>query len=334
VDDTLLPTSDQEIRAGLSTALGAIEAAVLPDTLLAVTGLELTDNPIDVGDLYFYPLGHTAFDVTGAVLPGETNALNLSTDAMLTVAQGLGYPALVALQNAGSIRGDLLAGETGTLAFADVFRMASLGADPVELSPGYPLVQAWLTAMELRAAFEQTLQMATLNNDYYLGEAGLAIEWDPARTACATPTACALGPGWITSLQVNGEADPIYDPVLYPTTGGWSGTAVPALGGAGASALRRIPVVTPYLVAAFAGKMGISLYASESAVDPTLDPSDLVLEWDGAGGVDVDEANVKDHQALARYIRGACLANGGELPATYDAAVPNRVVCTGVGCPP
>lgn len=333
VDDTILPTSNQGVRAGLSTALGAIEEAVLPDTLFAVTGLELTDNPVDVGDLYFYPLGHTAFDVTGAVLPRETNALNLSTDAMLAVAQGLGYPATVALQNSGSIRGDLLAGETGTLAFADVFRMASLGADPVEFSPGYPLVQAYITAMELRAAFEQTLQMAYLNNDYYLGEAGLAITWDPTGTACATPAACALGPGWITSLELNGEASPIYDPALYPATGGWSGTAVPALGGAGSDALRRIPVVTTYLVAAFAGKMGVNLYASETAVDPTLDPSDLVLEWDGAGSA-LDYPNVKDHQALARYIRGACLANGGELPATYDAAVPNRVVCTGGACPP
>jgi 5'-nucleotidase len=330
VDDSLAPTANQEIRSALSSAISGIEASVLPGTLSLVTGGAIADNPVDVGDLYFYPLGHTTYDVTGAVLPRETNALNLDTDAMLAVTRGidaaLARPlTAVALQNAGSIRGDLVVGDTGTLGFSDVFRMVSLGADPFELTPGYPLIRSYISAMELRAAFEQTLQMAYLNNDYSLGEAGLTIAWQaqPSSSWCATPAACALGPGMITSFQVNGDASPI-----YTSTGGWTGTPVPALGGAGADALRRIPVVTTYLVAAFAGKMGVSLYANDTDTTPTTDLGALVVEWPVAGS-----PNVKDHQALARYVRGMCLANGGELPATYNAAVPIRVVCTGVGCP-
>lgn len=320
VDDSVPPTADQEIRSGISTALSSIESSVLPGTLTAVLGRSVGDNPLVVGDLYFYPLGTTTFDVTGATLPGETNALNLDTDAMLTVTKALGYTTTVALQNAGSIRGDLAMGDTGTLAFADVYRMVSLGGDPFDTpqGPGYPLIHAYVVLAELRAAFELTFQMAGLNNDYYLGSSGLAINWSPSRAACTTPVACAAGPGWITRLATmdgSTELAVYYDLALNPATG-WLVDPTTVL----------IPVVTPYLVAAFAGKMGVTL--RDSVGTPVTDLSTLVVEWTGPGTPSPSVPNVKDHQALGAFINSPLFGLGGVIPSTYDAAVPVRAVCT------
>lgn len=322
VDDSIPPTSDQEVRYGISTALSAVEANVLGPTLTAVTGGAVVDDPLVVGDLYFYPLGTTTYDVTGAVLPRETNALNLDTDAMLAVTKGVGYPTVqVALQNAGSIRGDLIAGDTGTIGFSDVFRMASLGADPHELSPGFPLVHVYLPAAGLRGAFEQTLGMAYLNNDYYLGSAGVAVEWDPTRpTWVATDPA---GPGWTTRFALtDGVTETVYYDLALNPVSGWLDAAYPTT---------LVHVVTPYLVAAFAGSMNVPLFAGDGTqITDLLDPAQfakVAVEWTPGG------PNVKDHQALARYIRGLCLANGGELPLLYNQTAPTRVVCTVAGCP-
>jgi hypothetical protein len=179
--------------------------------------------------------------------------------------------------------------------------------------------------MALRAALEQTLQMSYLNNDYYLGSAGLAIDWDPSRSACATPTACALGGGWITSLQLlDGATNPVlYDPVAFAATGGWAGTAVPELGGAGSEALRMVPVVTTLLVASFAGNMNVTLY--DEGGNPVTDLSTRVVEWTGPGTPDPLVPNVRDHQALAAYIYAAL---GGAMPAAYDAVMPVRSLCS------
>jgi 2',3'-cyclic-nucleotide 2'-phosphodiesterase (5'-nucleotidase family) len=336
VDDRIVPTTDGVIRNGLSTAISSVESSLMPSTLQAITGTAVPDNGLVAGDLYFYSLGTTTYDILGATLPRETNALNLDTDAMLAVTKGLGYTVDVALQNAGSIRGDLLVGESGTLAFADVFRMVSLGGDPFDTpaGPGYPLVRTYLYAMELKAAFEQTLQLSYLNNDYYLGEAGLAIEWDPTRTACASSTACATGAGWITSMQLTDGAVDLYDPVAYAGTGGWAGAAIPSgpLTGLGSEAIRLVPVVTTYLVASFAGNMGVTL--KDAGGNAVTNIATQLVEWTGPGTPSAAVPNVKDHQALARYIKGLCDANGGELPPGYDAAVPNRVLfCPGGVCP-
>lgn len=319
VDDRIVPTSDAGVRAGLATAIGAVEASLLGPTLRGIVGREIVDNPAVAGDLYFYPLGTTAFDVTGAVLPRETNALNLDTDAMLAVTRALGYTADVALQNAGSIRGDLLAGATGTLAFADVFRMVSLGADPWELSPGYPLVNADLLLAELRAAYEQTLQMSFLNNDYFLGAAGLEVEWNPTRPAWSATD--PGGPGWITrfALDDGTTETPLYDVSINPTTG-WLVDPTTTY----------IPVVTTLLVASFADQMGVHLFPQGVTPRvPTTDLESLVVAWPST-------AHVKDHQALAAFIYSPLFGLGGVMPDVYDrdaaaGAVPRRI-CMGT-CP-
>jgi len=320
VDDTLPPTANQEIRAGISTTLSSIEGSLLGPTLQAVTGRVIGDNPSVVGDLYFFPVGHTAFDVTGATLPAETNALNLDTDAMLTVANAVGYTARVALQNAGSIRGDLVQGKTGTLGFSDVFRMVSLGGDPIEGTPGFPLMRVYISLAELRAAFEQTLQMAYANNDYYVGSSGPVIAWDPSRDRCLDGVACAAGPGWITHLGIEdgGVETPYYDLTLNPVSG-WLVDPTTVL----------VPIVAPYLVAAFADTMGITL---RDAVGTPLDIVNSAADFDTAVVKWPTGAHVKDHQALGAFIYSDLFGLGGELPAAlYDLTMPVRSVCSRAG---
>ena len=95
------------------------------------------------------------------------------------------------------------------------------------------------------------------------------------------------------------------------------------------SPVSRVQVVTPLLVAAFAGNVGVSLYANPSPLDTT--EIDLATP-DGFNAAVVQwptTAHLKDHQALARYIRGL-----GEIPAAkYDLSAPVRVVCNGPLCP-
>jgi hypothetical protein len=117
--------------------------------------------------------------------------------------------------------------------------------------------------------------------------------------------------GWIKKLTVGTTT--YYDVSLNPASG-W--LVDPAT--------IRVPVVTTFLVASFAGNMGVHLFASGDTsgdTTPVSDLSALIVEWPTT-------AHVKDHQALARYIRTICLANAGDLPATYDAAVPSRSTCS------
>jgi 5'-nucleotidase / UDP-sugar diphosphatase len=319
VDDRVAASTDATLRTELGTMIGALETrtgaspSFLEATLSAVEGAAVVDDPAVVGDLYFRPLGHTAFDVVG-LAAGETNALNLDTDAMLAAANLFSGPTTAALQATGAIRGDLLAGQTGQLAFADVYRMVPLGLDPADGTPGYPLVRFHLLAAELRGAIELTLGLALSNGDYFVSPSGLAVEYDLTRPPLDAGN--PLSAGWITWLArvgPDGTEVPLYD----AGAGGWQ-----------VAWNTPIPVVSTYQVGAFAVSMGV-LPRTETGAFTTLAAS--VVRRPGGSAV-------KDHQALGAYLKAACAANGGELPARYDATttegqVPRRMRCTGPACP-
>lgn len=336
VDDRVAPSTDPALRAELATMVAGLETRTGPSqsfleaTLSAIesqaagTPTAVTDDPAVVGDLYYYPLGHTAFDVVG-LAPGETAALNLDTDAMLAAARTFlpGEPTLAALQASGAIRGDLKTGQTGVLAFADVYRMVPLGADPVGLDPaaldaadgqpGYPLVRFHLLAAELRGALELTLALSFQNGDFYVSPSGLVVDYDLSRPPLDAGN--PVSPGWITrlaSVDPAGAETPLYD----AAAGGW---LIPWYA--------PLPLVTTYQVAAFAVSMGIQPRNADGSAT-TLGAS--VLRRPGG-------TTVKDHQALGAYLRAITDANGGELDARYDAgdpagAVPRRVCGAGQAC--
>ncbi|BDG03175.1 bifunctional metallophosphatase/5'-nucleotidase [Anaeromyxobacter oryzae] len=314
VDDRVVPTEDPVIRGTLDGVIAAIENGFVAPTLSLIEGAPVVFDPAHVGGLYYRSLGHTTFDVLGDSVDGETNVLNLDTDALRAVANALGQPAPVALQAAGAVFGDIVRGRTGTLAFADLYRVLPLGVDPADGSPGYPVVRLHLRAADLFGALEQTLQFARVNNDFYLSPSGLAVTYDATRPPFSP---ASPGSGWITHLAL---VDAASETVLFDADGGWRVNPFTTL----------VPIVTTYQVAAFASSFGI--VPRDANGDP-VSLSSAVLRWPVAGA-----PAVKDHQAFARYVRTRCLQNGGELPSEYDAAmpqgaVPRRVLCTGTACP-
>jgi 5'-nucleotidase len=326
VDSATAPTASAFVRGALAWVIAGIEAAFLPDTLTAIEGAPVTDDPSVVGDLYFRKLCSTPFTVTGLRQPGETNALNLDTDALLAVALGIGLPSDVALQYSGGSRADFFPGD---ITMADVFRMAPLGGDPTTGTPGYPLIRAATTTAELRAAIEGTLPMAyplspIYSPDFYLAPAGLRVVYDPSRTPL--DPANPIGPGWVTEMAlVAGDGR---ETLLYDATADLGGGLPPGWT-SDPTALRSI--VTTYIVGAFAESFGITLRDPETG-EPLASLDDAVVVWPGT------PHTIKDHQVIGRYLKGACAANGGELPSIYDetrteGAVPRRVVCEGAACP-
>lgn len=334
VDDTILPTADAGVLGELSGVISALEThgtapSFLEQTLTVVTGAPVADDPAVTGDLYYKVLGHTTFDVPGlrgavmGVRSGETDALNLDTDAMWAVANGFSTTTStqIAVQASGPIRADLKMGKTGDLSFADIYAVVPLGGDPVEGSPGYPLLRFYLKAVEVWGAFEYTLLASTQDPDFYLSPAGLEIVFDRSRPPF--DPASKRG-GWITSMtlvDVAGNRTPIFDTAAAPLTAGW---LVDADG--------LISVVTPLYVAAFAQSAGITPRDATGA--PLASIYDAIL----VGGTPGNTFHWKDHQALALYIARICQANGGTLPAIYDetdpaGAVPRRITCTGPVCP-
>src|SRR5262249_50074814 len=125
VNDTIV--SDPTYASSIDTAIDALErhtsgASFLETALGHVTGMTVPDNASTRGDLYFYSLGNTAFDVLGQQDLKETPLLVLSADAMVKSVESLGLAVDVAVQARGVIRADLNQGKTGVLGFGDVFR--------------------------------------------------------------------------------------------------------------------------------------------------------------------------------------------------------------------
>jgi 2',3'-cyclic-nucleotide 2'-phosphodiesterase (5'-nucleotidase family) len=330
VDDGTVPTADPEVGAILASVRGYLEvgpgapASFLERALSYVEGAEVSDDPDVLGDLYFRTLGHTTFDVVGRGL-GETNGMNLDTDAMLAAARAVhtAHPTVAALQARGAIRSDLRAGRTGDITFADVFDVVPLGADPtVAVStdpaaaaavmpqiPGYPLVRFDVFTVELRAALEVALLQSVRDPDFFVGPSGLVVDYDMTRAPLFDP-AEPLGPGWIERIAVVGE-DGAETEVLYDVAqAGWNGSHFVA------DPFALQPVVATYYVASFAQLAGITP-KDDGGVALSAVAAGILRRGDGSA--------VKDHEALAKYVRDECLANGGELPDRYGGSVPRRM---------
>src|SRR5690606_3384022 len=107
IDDRIVPR-DQDILGALDQLIADLEATELPGQLSRIEGVTVTDDPLELGDLYFRSMGSTDFDIIGLRASAETNMLNLSTDAMLAVATELAGPTRVAVQASGNVRDDIL----------------------------------------------------------------------------------------------------------------------------------------------------------------------------------------------------------------------------------
>jgi 5'-nucleotidase len=328
VAPTLAVTAEviDDLIAGLETAPSGGKS-YLERELRRVTGDEMVDDPGTLGDLYFCPLARTRFDVIGMTGAVETNVLNLATDAMLATTDELGLPVEVAIQARGNVTADILGGATGTLAYADLFRVFPLGQNPVDGSIGYPLVRAYIWTAELKAALELALSLGQEETDFFLGVSGVRVEYDPSRPAQVLPdVTAALDPenGRITKIVIDGDHGDGYegaDRVLFDLgVGGYASWV--------SGPLDLHPVVTSLYVASFAAEVGASLKHPTGTSGPI---TEFIL-------VRPDGSDVKDFESFISYVHSEAALEGGYLPSRYDAStaeggLPRRWICAGAGCP-
>jgi 2',3'-cyclic-nucleotide 2'-phosphodiesterase (5'-nucleotidase family) len=140
------------------------------------------------GALFFYPLGNTSFDVDAPPLQNESNLLDLVTDAERDALNTIDPnvvasddPVRVVVNANGVIRDAIKKGQTGVISNEDLFRVLPLGVSPVEKTPGFPLVQFYVSAPELHAALEVGVNQGLLSDSFWLGVSGARVEYDLSR---------------------------------------------------------------------------------------------------------------------------------------------------------
>ncbi|MSP58904.1 MAG: hypothetical protein EXR72_00930 [Myxococcales bacterium] len=345
VDDKILPdpamvmAQSAAVRELETKPFGMTGKSFLEGALGRIEGTPVKDDAAKEGDLYFRTLGKAPFDVVGLLPSQETELLNLASDALFAAADkyaspmGSGETTDLAIHSAGVIRGDLPKGKTGNLAFADLFRILPLGISPADGSIGYPLVHVYLLFVEIKIAFEIAanygLQEGT--NSLFLVPSGMRVTYDTTRA----PFDSAKGNfvptnGRVTKIEWISDHSKGYegafDTVLFDMNRALPWTPPNTV----RDAMTLYGVSTNMYIASFADSVGVTLKNKNGKFVPL--PDTIVHRKDA------EKSEVKDFEALAEYIRGESMKNGGNLPSRYNAAtpegkVPRRMLCSGPVCP-
>ncbi len=174
VDDTVPGNSDiqymvDQYNAGINASLSAAGLPQLDDTITT------TSFDLEMG----------AYQATGV-----TGLGSLCADSVRNVANGLvayggldGIPVDVGIVPNGVIRDEIFAGNTGIVTFSDVYNCLPLGISPdtSQPVPGYPMMHAYFTGMELYIIAEVGLTVSQLfGSTYYLNLSGAKIAYNPA----------------------------------------------------------------------------------------------------------------------------------------------------------
>lgn len=146
----------------------------------------IIDDPDRDGDLYFYPIAETGFDLSRPSESAESNLLDLVADAQRwamnnKIPRMASDPVEITVAGNAMIRQGLARGSSGTLSMADLFRVLPLGVSPQERSPGFALADFWVRPAELRAALELGVGPGLERSRFWLGVSGARIEYDPTR---------------------------------------------------------------------------------------------------------------------------------------------------------
>jgi 5'-nucleotidase len=174
IDDTI--TGDPAIQIAVDRTIAGV------DTALAPSGLA-----------YKQVVAKTPADLP---LPGgqEAPVGNLVTDAyrMIAAAVQPTDPPALAVEANGSLRGPIIAGKTGTVWFADLFRVTPLGIGPDQI-PGYPLVTFYLNAKDIRSGLELGGAPEVVPGDFFLQVSGLKVEYDMSKPLFGRVSSLTLG---------------------------------------------------------------------------------------------------------------------------------------------
>jgi 5'-nucleotidase/UDP-sugar diphosphatase len=167
VDSYTLLSIDDSI-AGDATTQAAVDSYIAGiDTALARSGLA-----------YKQVVATTAADLP---LPARQEAPvgNLVTDAYLKITQAVqpADPPVIAVDANGALRAPIMAGKTGKIWLADLFRVTPLGIGPDQI-PGYSLVTFYLNAQDIRNGLELSAAPEVVPDDFFLQVAGLKVTYD------------------------------------------------------------------------------------------------------------------------------------------------------------
>jgi 2',3'-cyclic-nucleotide 2'-phosphodiesterase (5'-nucleotidase family) len=349
VNDTTVP--DEAVAASIPGLVQTIEESgsgppgetYLEGLLSLTTGTPVKNDPAKPGDLYFYPVGRTGFDVTDKSL-----LVFLSADAMLVASdawaaenppdagagdagqKGDGGVATstcaLAVETAGVIRASIEQGKTGVIAAADAFDVVPLGSSPTNGTVGYPLIRAYLYLIEVQGVFEFSRSMGPLDADYNLGMGGAQVEYDATLPLVENEEDLIMGKGQVMKITIASDHKNLenFDKVIYQRAVPTANPPVPAIG----EPFELIPVVTSSYVAEFAGQAGVSLKDSTGA---KLGPA----PYTNTGAVIAavlhrpDGSEIKQLESFFEWIHSA-----PTLPAVYDSASPSltkRWICVN-GC--
>jgi 5'-nucleotidase len=282
IDDTI--TGDPTTQAGVDQFIAGLDTALMPEGLAykAVVAKTPADLPLPAR--------------------GEAPVGNLVTDAYRTITAAVqpGDPPAIAVDANGALRAPIIAGKTGTIWFADLFRVTPLGIGP-DLIPGYSLVTFYLNARDIRNGLELGGAPEVVPNDFFLQVSGVNVTYDMTKPLFGRVSSLALVPS-------TGAPQPLD---LNDTTTCYK-------------------VVTTNYVAGLLGAVQsltenlLSVTAKDSdcltPVDPTIrfvdaDPTTATLE------------ELKHWQAVLKYVSGLPPDASGvpNIPAAY-AAPQGRIV--------
>jgi 2',3'-cyclic-nucleotide 2'-phosphodiesterase (5'-nucleotidase family) len=306
------------------------------------------------GDLFFYTLGTTEFDVGETISSNESNLTNLVADANRAIANKLstsvaatGNPIQVSIVANGVVRDGLYEGQTGNLSLADLFRVMPLGVSPIENTPGYPLTDFYLLPAELKLAFEIGLSAGFRSDSFWLGFSGARVEYDLSRPTLDKVTSIHL-------LESDPKASPSAE--YEDINGNYEGTPLYTLGNF-RSTDELIHVSSDLYITLFATGFGICPRNATGAPFPHCAPCTQPSECTVPGSTCDTTANVckggnpvafsvrtfaptaavgiaqelKEFLALTSYVRN--LPGNGSLPTNYSEATPRRLCCVGTMCP-
>jgi 5'-nucleotidase len=132
-------------------------------------------------------IAETAFDLT--IRAKESNLGNLVADAIRwSIDQHEHDPTqpntrtVIAVESNGMIRDDLSRGKSGLLQVSDLFRVVPLGIGMVDEQPGFALMSFYLTAPEIKKAFEVLTSVYPRKGwDYFLQISGAKFRYNPHR---------------------------------------------------------------------------------------------------------------------------------------------------------
>lgn len=283
IDDTI--AGDPTTQAAVEQYVAGLDAALAPQGLA-----------------YEAVVAKTAADLS---LParGEAPVGNLVTDAYRTITAAVQPtdPPALAVDADGALRAPIVAGKTGAIWFADLFRVTPLGIGPDQI-PGYSLVTFYLNARDIRNGLELGGAPEVVPNDFFLQVSGIKVAYDMTKPLFGRVFSLAL-------VRSTGE-----QPLDVNDT----------------TTCYKV-VTTSYV----AGLLGAVKSLTENLLQVTakdsdcLTPVDPTIRFVDADPTTAGVQQLKPWQALLKYVGGLPDANGDgvpDVPAAYAAAQGRIVV--------